>query len=145
LLQIALSEEVCYVVDVTACLARAREELQNLLETIFSAGRRVLGFAFGRDRARLEPLLSSAAAHNGRAGLVELQPKSSCSLKTAIRLWLHRELDKAEQCSDWDRRPLTDAQLAYAALDAVVLLRLDAAQRSQQTLNRQQTNNSRPP
>ena len=39
--------------------------------------------------------------------------------------WLRgAQLDKAEQCSDWDARPLRDAQVAYAALDAAVLLRL---------------------
>ena len=34
------------------------------------------------------------------------------------------ELDKREQVSDWSRRPLTENQLTYAALDAEVLLRL---------------------
>lgn len=33
-------------------------------------------------------------------------------------------LDKSEQCSAWHKRPLTDAQLAYAATDAAVLLAL---------------------
>jgi ATP-dependent Lhr-like helicase len=36
------------------------------------------------------------------------------------------ELDKREQVSDWSRRPLTENQLTYAALDAEVLLRLHA-------------------
>jgi ATP-dependent Lhr-like helicase len=38
-------------------------------------------------------------------------------------------IDKAAQTSDWTRRPLTDAQIAYAALDAEVLLRLHRALR----------------
>lgn len=33
-------------------------------------------------------------------------------------------MDKSEQASDWARRPLTDAQVTYAPLDAEVLLRL---------------------
>jgi ribonuclease D len=33
-------------------------------------------------------------------------------------------VDKAEQVSDWARRPLSPAQLAYGALDAVCLLRV---------------------
>ena len=36
-------------------------------------------------------------------------------------------LDKTEQCSDWQRRPLSAAQIAYAAADAACLHRLDAA------------------
>ena len=44
------------------------------------------------------------------------------SLAAVCRRELGRELDKAEQTSDWRRRPLTESQLAYAALDAEVLL-----------------------
>ncbi|MBI4957193.1 MAG: hypothetical protein HY908_34590 [Myxococcales bacterium] len=33
-------------------------------------------------------------------------------------------LDKSEQTSNWSRRPLSEAQLRYAALDAEVLLAL---------------------
>lgn len=31
---------------------------------------------------------------------------------------LRRELDKSQQCSAWQQRPLSSAQLAYAAADA---------------------------
>ncbi|KAK3255854.1 hypothetical protein CYMTET_34987 [Cymbomonas tetramitiformis] len=40
---------------------------------------------------------------------------------------LGRQLDKAEQCSDWSARPLRAEQLEYAALDAVALLQLQHA------------------
>ena len=33
-------------------------------------------------------------------------------------------LDKAQQCSEWEARPLSGSQLAYAAADAVCLLHL---------------------
>ena len=36
--------------------------------------------------------------------------------------FLRKRLDKAEQCSDWDCRPLSDSQIAYAAADAAVLV-----------------------
>lgn len=46
------------------------------------------------------------------------------SLKAVCERELGVELDKTEQVSDWSQRPLTERQVAYAALDAEVLLRL---------------------
>lgn len=39
-------------------------------------------------------------------------------------LFLGKELDKWSQFSYWDRRPLTNDQFEYAALDAVVLIKI---------------------
>jgi hypothetical protein len=47
-----------------------------------------------------------------------------CSLKAQVELHLGRALDKAEQRSDWSRRPLSEDQLHYAALDAACTLLL---------------------
>ncbi len=33
------------------------------------------------------------------------------SLSALCKAWLGKELDKAEQCSDWDRRPLSPDQV----------------------------------
>jgi ATP-dependent Lhr-like helicase len=46
------------------------------------------------------------------------------SLQAICAREFHAHLDKAEQTSDWTRRPLTEAQVTYAALDAEVVLRL---------------------
>ena len=46
------------------------------------------------------------------------------SLRAVCARELDLILDKTEQTSDWTRRPLTASQIAYAALDAEVLLRL---------------------
>jgi ATP-dependent helicase Lhr and Lhr-like helicase len=48
------------------------------------------------------------------------------SLNDVCARELGEELDKTEQAGDWSRRPLTDSQVTYAALDAEVLLRLHA-------------------
>lgn len=48
------------------------------------------------------------------------------NLKEVCQRELGVEMDKAEQTSDWARRPLSRRQLAYAALDAEVLVRLYA-------------------
>ena len=45
-------------------------------------------------------------------------------LSAACEAWLGRGLDKSQTTSDWSRRPLTAAQLAYAAQDARVCVRL---------------------
>ncbi|MBK8261115.1 MAG: ribonuclease D [Nannocystis sp.] len=46
------------------------------------------------------------------------------SLKAVCARELAIELDKSEQVSDWSQRPLSERQVAYAAMDAEVLLRL---------------------
>jgi hypothetical protein len=37
------------------------------------------------------------------------------------REWLGKRLDKQQQCSDWDRRPLTAAQASVSYLDTHIL------------------------
>ncbi len=46
------------------------------------------------------------------------------SLRALCARELNGDLDKAEQAGDWTRRPLNESQVAYAALDAEVLLQL---------------------
>ena len=48
------------------------------------------------------------------------------SLREVCARELGVELDKREQTGDWTRRPLSESQVTYAALDAEVLLRLFA-------------------
>ena len=55
-----------------------------------------------------------------------LQPDNirNVSLKFLVTNYLNFNLIKTQQCSDWEKRPLSDAQIQYAACDALVLLRL---------------------
>jgi ribonuclease D len=46
------------------------------------------------------------------------------SLSVVCARELGKPLDKTEQTSNWQKRPLSPSQIAYAALDAEVLLRL---------------------
>lgn len=55
-----------------------------------------------------------------------IEPRSNFphSLAAVVRRELDRVLDKRPQTSDWQRRPLTPDQEAYAALDVEVLVAL---------------------
>jgi hypothetical protein len=48
-------------------------------------------------------------------------------LASVTQHWLQKMLDKGEQCSDWDARPLSEQQLHYAACDAAVLVDIAGA------------------
>lgn len=50
--------------------------------------------------------------------------EKKCSLKVQVETHLGFQLDKAEQRSDWSRRPLSREQMDYAALDASCTLLL---------------------
>ncbi|KAK9693720.1 3prime-5prime exonuclease [Popillia japonica] len=46
------------------------------------------------------------------------------SLSTLVHLCLGRPLDKSDQFSNWEKRPLRQSQLEYAALDAYCLIQV---------------------
>lgn len=70
---------------------------------------------------RIENVVDTLEESRSRHGLDAF---GGHSLAAVCERELGEELDKREQCSNWRRRPLTAEQLAYAALDAEVLLRL---------------------
>ena len=86
------------------------------------------GFGLAGDLAKLKESYP-ALNWSSRASL-ELQdvvgavlPRGAqqCGLSALAATCLGGHLDKDQQLSDWSRRPLTAAQVTYAALDAVVL------------------------
>lgn len=88
-------------------------------------GAPLLGFGCAQDLARLRAT-PAADAWASSDGVRDLQaalsrPRGGPGLAAAAKAYLGKPLDKAQQCSDWDARPLSDAQRAYAALDAVAV------------------------
>lgn len=123
---------------------------------ILSLGLHCAGFAFAHDLYRLRPLMRTSergdseddvARHElGSAELlfVDIQKVAMASahgngvssatgrahtpgLASVAQRWLQKTLDKGEQCSDWDARPLSEQQLHYAACDAAVLVDIAGA------------------
>lgn len=106
--------------------------LRRSLSAIFMHPQIVtVGWSFRHDLERLEALLRQGPTFSK---LVDLQPvavrhdqlRELPSLSRCCQSLLGYCLDKEQQCSDWDRRPLNQNQLKYAALDAYVLTLLHA-------------------
>ena len=85
----------------------------------------VLGFAFQGDLGVLRPICGgelSACALIDLQLLARVAKEDTPSLRKVCARTLGKALDKTQQCSDWAQRPLSAAQVQYAALDAKVLL-----------------------
>ena len=100
--------------------------LDALTDALQSQSTSIVAFSIAADVSKLSSVLPLARATR----VVDLAT-STDGLAAAVRRWLptHR-LDKAQQRSDWALRPLTPAQVAYAAADAAVLLPLWDAMRA---------------
>ena len=104
-----------------------RERLSNIL---------VLGFAIGHDLPLLKAFVDGSEISNATTqalgSILDLQlvfaaqaeTKSSLpGLKACAKRYSSvLPLSKEQQCSDWSQRPLSQAQLEYAGLDAAILL-----------------------
>jgi len=126
IVQVAMIDRV-WVVD--TCILSTH--LQEFFKWFFSNDCILfLGFSFKQDISRLAVLLGDGE-NNSHLDVLDLQKLAFSAgdkrsnmpgLNSLAVDYLSLCLDKREQCSDWDRRPLTESQLQYAAADAAVLL-----------------------
>eukprot|EP00928_Gymnodinium_smaydae_P050751 TRINITY_DN34312_c0_g1_i1.p1 TRINITY_DN34312_c0_g1~~TRINITY_DN34312_c0_g1_i1.p1 ORF type:complete len:695 (+),score=119.76 TRINITY_DN34312_c0_g1_i1:75-2087(+) len=131
----SLETASCFLVDT---LGPARQAATSMFHRLFAREDvTILGWSFDEDRRRLRELLSESddKSHMDSELPVRdlqvpctrlLEASSSPGLSLACFKLLGHPLDKTEQCSDWRRRPLTESQTRYAAMDAAVLLQLNA-------------------
>ena len=127
----------CLLIDIPA-LTKTAEGCNALQETVgklFSRSTKiehVIGFSFKEDIKRLRASPSTNSVEHWfpeknlyiedlRNIILEVSPlmkkAKHFGLSRACEVFLGKQLDKAEQCSDWLARPLSLEQREYAALD----------------------------
>ena len=125
LIQIA-SESRTYLIDLIALneLALLNEKLEQLMQgrqfkvgVNFEGDRKMLGQSYPRLTAFRKPLVNYVDLV-GAYGKVH--GSSPGGLSGTCELTLGRSLCKHQQRSNWERRPLSESQIHYAALDAYV-------------------------
>jgi len=119
-----------FIIDATSANI-SREDLASFIAAIFSdLSVKKLAFAPEQDWRRLRVTCKSSPISNFShlpvtfhdANVIDLQGGTSVSLASVVADTLGFTLDKRCQRSNWDKRPLSQQQMFYAALDAEVLL-----------------------
>jgi ribonuclease D len=130
LLQLATIHGVI-LVDIPA-LSSTVEGVNSLERNIGVLFRRpstvLVGFNCREDLSKLRSSPYVGAAHWFPQNLVvcDLQSLTKSTMGPSVGLsrccehYLKKPLDKSEQCSEWNQRPLSEPQRVYAALDAYV-------------------------
>eukprot|EP00929_Paragymnodinium_shiwhaense_P112875 TRINITY_DN81138_c0_g1_i1.p1 TRINITY_DN81138_c0_g1~~TRINITY_DN81138_c0_g1_i1.p1 ORF type:complete len:626 (+),score=88.78 TRINITY_DN81138_c0_g1_i1:51-1928(+) len=136
----------CWLVD--ACAADGDSEFSCALKAFcswllmpaFGAAWILVGFALSMDLSLLRELArqeNEAAPSEISVNVLDLQHLAVLggvgssarmpSLQRIVENWMPGlTLDKSHQCSDWTKRPLSQEQKEYAALDSAVLLELES-------------------
>jgi hypothetical protein len=101
---------------------------ETLVALFRNADTALVGFGICQDLRRLAHSFPHLPCFGWFESVIDLQSVSSKalddprirSLQTYVAVLMKKKLDKSQQCSDWEIRPLQPSQLEYAALDAAV-------------------------
>ena len=133
-----------FVIDLqTLCQSNVKNANEDLtvIETLLSSAIaalfadlriRILGFGIAQDITKLAASFPHLPCFREIHCVLDLHTLSRIiypgtskqymsSLQKTVAILLKKRLDKTEQCSEWDQRPLSQSQLEYASLDAAVL------------------------
>lgn len=121
-LQLAMDGQ-SWIMDLLVASESYQTRCKELVSRLFQT-KVLLGFALGHDIPKIEHWLGVPLPLAKCLDLQTLWNRSrqmpglaACASEFSVT-----PLSKKEQCSNWGRRPLSESQLEYAGLDAVVLL-----------------------
>ena len=142
IVQIAVREstgvEKVFILDLLRLLGSGTSDIRSLvdegLSSLFCNPKILkLGQGLTQDLRELRESYPDIKAFHSMQSMVDtntvhkyLVPntKQLVSLKNFTRIYLNCNLIKKQQLSNWGSRPLSEAQITYAACDALVLLRI---------------------
>ena len=122
-----------FVKDPNAAMTGIEETLSDVLGKIFFHPHiAILTFGGSQDLGKLAASFPHVPCFRICENIIDLhslsrnvypgKPKSyMSSLRKMVALLANKNLDKTNQCSDWEQRPFTASQIDYACLDAAVL------------------------
>ena len=126
LVQVALSKEI-FLLDFEVLPNLLDESDYQKLKTFlfFDENKTIVGFAVSEDIKKFaKSCKSTTEVPNLCKNIVDLQKGYSGGLSDLCEKTLGKALNKAEQRSDWSKRPLTASKMEYAALDAWVCVEI---------------------
>ncbi|ARS37246.1 ribonuclease D [Pontibacter actiniarum] len=121
LVQIADENGTCYIIDPFAVA-----DLQPLFD-LFEDGRitKIIHHS-NNDILLLDKLGCNIRGVMDTDVAAKILNYERSSLATVLKEEFDMEIDKSQQSSNWNKRPLTEAQLKYAAIDVIYLHRIKA-------------------